>query len=78
MEEHSRVLSILGGIAMSIVGFQICRKVLPWIYANVLGPRLCGPSVNLAEMGEWAGEWSTARRLPFALCARRCDKRSSQ
>lgn len=58
MEEHSRVLSILGGIAMSIVGFQICRKVLPWIYANVLGPRLCGPSVNLAEMGEWAGEWS--------------------
>ncbi|XP_064556176.1 very-long-chain 3-oxoacyl-CoA reductase isoform X1 [Drosophila montana] len=54
MEEHSRLLSILGGIAMSIVGFQICRKVLPWIYANVIGPRLCGSSVNLAEMGEWA------------------------
>ncbi|KAL7744708.1 hypothetical protein ACLKA6_017202 [Drosophila palustris] len=54
MDENSRVLSILGGIAISIVGFQICRKVFPWIYSNMLGPQLCGSSVNLTKMGEWA------------------------
>ncbi|EDV91962.1 very-long-chain 3-oxoacyl-CoA reductase [Drosophila grimshawi] len=54
MEEYSRTLNILGSIAMGIVGFQICRKVLPWIYVNVLGPKLFGSSVNLSKMGEWA------------------------
>ncbi|XP_068156150.1 very-long-chain 3-oxoacyl-CoA reductase [Drosophila tropicalis] len=54
MEENSRMLSLLGGLAISIVGFQICRKVLPWFYVNILGPKLVGSSVNVAKMGEWA------------------------
>ncbi|KAH8305315.1 hypothetical protein KR044_001254 [Drosophila immigrans] len=54
MDENSHVLKILSGIAISIVGFQICRKVLPWIYSNILGPQLVGSSVNLAKMGDWA------------------------
>ncbi|KAH8400197.1 hypothetical protein KR215_008544 [Drosophila sulfurigaster] len=54
MDENSHLLKILSGIAISIVGFQICRKVLPWIYSNILGPQLVGSSVNLAKMGEWA------------------------
>lgn len=67
MEDNSRALTLLGGLAISIVGFQICRKVLPWIYANILAPKLCGCSVNLATIGEWAG------KLPlwFELCADR-------
>ncbi|KAH8396180.1 hypothetical protein KR222_004656, partial [Zaprionus bogoriensis] len=54
MEDNSRTLSILGGLAISIVGFQIVRQVLPWIYSNIVAPKLCGCSVNLAAMGEWA------------------------
>ncbi|KAH8420372.1 hypothetical protein KR009_009685 [Drosophila setifemur] len=53
-ESNSRVLSLLGGLAIGIVGFQVFRKVLPWIYANVVGPKVFGSSVNLAKMGEWA------------------------
>ncbi|KAH8241760.1 hypothetical protein KR038_003202 [Drosophila bunnanda] len=51
---NSCVLSLLGGLAIGIVGFQVFRKVLPWIYANVVGPKVFGSSVNLAKMGEWA------------------------
>ncbi|XP_020808426.1 very-long-chain 3-oxoacyl-CoA reductase-B [Drosophila serrata] len=53
-ENNSRVLSLLGGLAIGIVGLQVFRKVLPWIYANVVGPKVFGSSVNLAKMGEWA------------------------
>lgn len=67
MEDNSRALTLLGGLAISIVGFQICRKVLPWIYVNIVAPKLCGCSVNLATIGEWAGE----SPLWFELCADR-------
>ncbi|XP_016981559.1 very-long-chain 3-oxoacyl-CoA reductase [Drosophila rhopaloa] len=53
-ENNSRVLSLLGGLAIGIVGFQVFRKVLPWIYANVVGPKVFGSSVDLSKMGEWA------------------------
>lgn len=52
----SELLNILSVISISVVGFQVVRKVLPWIYANVVGPKVFGCSVNLAKMGEWAGE----------------------
>jgi len=71
MDENSRVLSILGGIAISIVGFQICRKVLPWIYSNMLGPQIFGSSVNLAKMGDWAGKLTNSsinNAIKFARC----------
>lgn len=55
-ENNSQVLSLLGGLAIGIVGFQVFRKVLPWIYANVVGPKVFGSSVDLSKMGEWAGE----------------------
>lgn len=64
MEDNSRALSLLGGLAISIVGFQICRKVFPWIYTNILAPKIYGCSVNLAAVGEWAGE---SNFVPIAL-----------
>ncbi|EDW32744.1 GL18340 [Drosophila persimilis] len=54
MDENSHALSVLGGLAIGIVGFQFFRTVLPWIYANVVGPKVFGATVKLAEMGEWA------------------------
>ncbi|EDV47511.1 very-long-chain 3-oxoacyl-CoA reductase [Drosophila erecta] len=53
-ENNSQVMSLLGGLAIGIVGFQVFRKVLPWIYANVVGPKVFGSSVDLSKMGEWA------------------------
>ncbi|XP_052850034.1 very-long-chain 3-oxoacyl-CoA reductase [Drosophila gunungcola] len=53
-ENNSRVLGLLGGLAIGIVGFQVFRKVLPWIYANVVGPKVFGSTVDLSKMGEWA------------------------
>ncbi|KAH8338883.1 hypothetical protein KR074_010023 [Drosophila pseudoananassae] len=54
MEPNNELLSILSVVAISVVGFQVVRKVLPWIYKNVVGPKVFGSSVNLAKMGEWA------------------------
>ncbi|KAH8266778.1 hypothetical protein KR026_000042 [Drosophila bipectinata] len=54
MEANNELLSILSVVAISVVGFQVVRKVLPWIYTNVVGPKVFGSSVNLAKMGEWA------------------------
>ncbi|KAH8331966.1 hypothetical protein KR067_005050, partial [Drosophila pandora] len=54
VDMDSELLNILSVISISVVGFQVVRKVLPWIYANVVGPKVFGSSVNLAKMGEWA------------------------
>lgn len=71
MEDNSRALSLLGGLAISIVGFQICRKVFPWIYTNILAPKIYGCSVNLAAVGEWAGE-SNFVPIGLGLLVRLC------
>jgi len=62
-ENNSRVLSLLGGLAIGIVGFQVFRKVLPWIYANVVGPKVFGSSVDLSKMGEWAGKSVATKKI---------------
>ncbi|KAH8287777.1 hypothetical protein KR054_012676 [Drosophila jambulina] len=51
MEKDNSCVLLIGSLAIGIVVF---RKVLPWIYANVVGPKVFGSSVNLAKMGEWA------------------------
>ncbi|XP_053686340.1 very-long-chain 3-oxoacyl-CoA reductase isoform X2 [Sabethes cyaneus] len=45
---------IFGGVCVFIVSVQLLRKVFPWIYENLLGPKLFGSSIKLKEMGEWA------------------------
>ncbi|XP_017850856.1 very-long-chain 3-oxoacyl-CoA reductase isoform X2 [Drosophila busckii] len=54
MEDNARLLSLLGSIAIGILGFQFCRKVLPWIYSNIVGPKLMGSSIKLDALGKWA------------------------
>ena len=46
---------LLGSVAISILSFQIIRKVLPWIYENIIGPKFFGPKVNIKRLGSWAG-----------------------
>ncbi|XP_055523315.1 very-long-chain 3-oxoacyl-CoA reductase isoform X2 [Wyeomyia smithii] len=45
---------IFGGVCVFIVSVQLLRKVFPWIYENLLGPKLFGSTIKLKEMGEWA------------------------
>ncbi|XP_058456495.1 very-long-chain 3-oxoacyl-CoA reductase [Malaya genurostris] len=45
---------IFGGVCVFIVSVQLLRKVFPWIYENLLGPKLIGTGIKLKEMGQWA------------------------
>ncbi|XP_037936706.1 very-long-chain 3-oxoacyl-CoA reductase-like [Teleopsis dalmanni] len=46
--------SILSSICVGIVCVQIIHIVLPWLYANIIGPTFFGPKINLCQMGAWA------------------------
>lgn len=46
----------LSGFAFLILSFQTYRKVLPWIYENVIGPILLGSKIKLTDYGDWASE----------------------
>lgn len=45
---------VFGGICVFVVSVQLLRKVFPWLYENLLGPKLFGSSIPLKEMGSWA------------------------
>ncbi|XP_021713340.1 very-long-chain 3-oxoacyl-CoA reductase isoform X1 [Aedes aegypti] len=45
---------IFSGVCVFVVSVQLLRKVFPWIYENLLGPKLFGSGVKLREMGSWA------------------------
>lgn len=48
------LFNIFSGFSVFIVGVQIIRIVIPWIYENFIGPLVIGSKVNLKEMGHWA------------------------
>lgn len=45
---------IFSGVCVFVVSVQLLRKVFPWLYENLLGPKLFGSSIRLKEMGSWA------------------------
>lgn len=45
---------IFSGVCVFVVSVQLLRKVFPWIYENLVGPKLFGSAVKLREMGSWA------------------------
>lgn len=45
---------IFGGVCVFVVSVQLLRKVFPWLYENLLGPKLFGSSIRLKELGSWA------------------------
>ncbi|XP_058839442.1 very-long-chain 3-oxoacyl-CoA reductase-like [Topomyia yanbarensis] len=45
---------IFGGVCVFVVSVQLLRKVFPWIYENLLGPKVFGSGIKLKEMGQWA------------------------
>lgn len=45
---------IFGGVCVFVVSVQLLRKVFPWIYQNLLGPKVFGSGIKLKEMGQWA------------------------
>lgn len=46
--------NIFSGVCVFVVSVQLLRKVFPWLYENLLGPKLFGSSIRLKEMGSWA------------------------
>lgn len=54
MDYNSTKLNILSNIAITIVGFQIVRRVLPWLYVNLIGPKLFGPKIDVRQISSWA------------------------
>lgn len=38
----------------AVVVFQIIKKVIPWFYENLIGPKFFGPSVDVKKLGDWA------------------------
>ncbi|XP_075155855.1 very-long-chain 3-oxoacyl-CoA reductase-like [Haematobia irritans] len=54
MEFDSKCMRVIGTAAVSIVGYQIITKFLPWLYINIIGPKLFGPKVDVRRMGSWA------------------------
>lgn len=51
------MISVLGILCMSIVGFQIIRFFIKFVYNNLIGPYLGINGVNLSSMGKWAGKY---------------------
>lgn len=51
------MISILAILCMAIVGFQIMRFFIKFIYNNFFGPLLGINAVNLSTMGKWAGKY---------------------
>lgn len=45
---------IFGGVCVFVVSVQLLRKVFPWLYENMIGPKVFGSSIRLKEMGSWA------------------------
>lgn len=37
-----------------LVSLFILRKVVPWIYQNLIGPKVFGCRINVKKLGEWA------------------------
>ncbi|TMW49558.1 hypothetical protein DOY81_005346 [Sarcophaga bullata] len=54
MDFDCKYMRILGTAAISIVGYQLVTKILPWLYINIVGPQLFGPKVDVCRMGKWA------------------------
>lgn len=55
MDFDCKCMRILGTAAISIVGYQLVTKFLPWLYINIIGPKLFGPKINVSKLGKWAG-----------------------
>uniref|UniRef100_A0A182N9W6 Steroid dehydrogenase n=1 Tax=Anopheles dirus TaxID=7168 RepID=A0A182N9W6_9DIPT len=45
---------VLGSTSAVLVSLFILRKVFPWIYQNLIGPKVFGCRINLKKTGEWA------------------------
>ncbi|XP_073829574.1 hydroxysteroid 17-beta dehydrogenase 12 spidey [Musca autumnalis] len=54
MDFDTKCMRIVGTAAVSIVGYQLITKFLPWLYMNIIGPKFFGPKVDVRRMGTWA------------------------
>ncbi|KAL1402128.1 hypothetical protein pipiens_006221 [Culex pipiens pipiens] len=53
-KKMANAYDIFGGVCVFVVSVQLLRKVFPWLYENLLGPKLFGSSIRLKELGSWA------------------------
>lgn len=58
MNFESKSSRILATIAVGIVLYRIVTKLMPWIYKNVIVPKLFGPRIDVRKMGSWAGAYT--------------------
>uniref|UniRef100_D3TRK3 Hydroxysteroid dehydrogenase 12 17-beta n=1 Tax=Glossina morsitans morsitans TaxID=37546 RepID=D3TRK3_GLOMM len=54
MDFDSKCMRLIGTAAVSIVGYHIVAKLIPWLYLNIIGPKCLGPKINIRQMGSWA------------------------
>lgn len=54
MDFDSKCMRLIGTAAVSILGYHIVAKLIPWLYLNIIGPKCLGPKINIRQMGSWA------------------------
>ncbi|XP_065365153.1 very-long-chain 3-oxoacyl-CoA reductase [Calliphora vicina] len=54
MDFDCKCMRVLGTAAIAIVGYHLVTKFLPWLYINIIGPKLFGPKVDVSRLGKWA------------------------
>lgn len=50
-------MGTISGFATVVLLVQVCRRVIPWLYENIIGPKFFGAQVKPRNMGEWASEY---------------------
>uniref|UniRef100_A0A182V0N5 Steroid dehydrogenase n=1 Tax=Anopheles merus TaxID=30066 RepID=A0A182V0N5_ANOME len=58
--------SVLGSTSAVLVSLFLLRKVFPWIYQNLIGPKVFGCRINLKKTGEWAQTEFKVRTMVIA------------
>lgn len=51
------IMGTISGFATVVLLVQVCRRVIPWLYENIIGPKFFGAQVKPRTMGEWASEY---------------------
>lgn len=48
----------VSSFAVIVLLVQVCRRVIPWLYENIIGPQVFGSQIKPRNMGEWASKYN--------------------
>lgn len=61
------IMGTISGFATVVLLVQVCRRVIPWLYENIIGPKFFGAQVKPRSMGDWASEYNNNFVAYFAV-----------